>query len=68
MCDLSCPIYHDKDKAREHLESTSWSVARAHCEDGRRFRAGWDQGHPIGAHALAERQKAARNRQLSTVL
>lgn len=24
MCDLSNPIYHDKDKAREHLESIRW--------------------------------------------
>ena len=24
MCNLSNPIYHDKDKAREHLESIRW--------------------------------------------
>ena len=24
MCDLSSPIYHDKDKAREHLEAIRW--------------------------------------------
>ena len=24
MCDLSNPIYHDKDKAREHLEGIRW--------------------------------------------
>jgi len=24
MCDLSNPIYHDKDKAREHLEAIRW--------------------------------------------
>ncbi len=24
MCDLSNPIYHDKDKARQHLESIRW--------------------------------------------
>lgn len=24
MCDLSNPIYHDKDKAREHLETIRW--------------------------------------------
>ena len=24
MCNLSNPIYHDKDKARQHLESIRW--------------------------------------------
>ncbi len=24
MCDLSNPIYHDADQAREHLEAIRW--------------------------------------------
>lgn len=33
MCDLSKPIFHNKDKAREHLESLRWPTGAVcpHC-------------------------------------
>lgn len=52
MCDLSNPIFHDADKAREHLEALRWASGRfcPHCGEAENTVAVAGEKHRAGLY------------------